>query len=96
MNLNEICILKELIPEHELYLVTARQSEAKVAMQLSDFGWTNVFSRTFVTQQKIEKHSLIKNIIATSPTDWFIGDTGKDIETGKAWVYKRQQYYRAF
>lgn len=76
--------LKELKPEHELYLVTARQSKINVAMQLADFGWTNIFTKSFVTQQKAEKISLIENVIATSANDWFIGDTGKDIETGKS------------
>ena len=69
--------------ENELYLVTARQFELSVLKQLANFGWTNIFTKIFVTQRKAEKIDLIKNSVITNSNDWFVGDTGKDIETGK-------------
>ena len=75
--------LEALKKDNELYLVTARQLETNVLTQLSNFGWSSIFTRVFVTHQKAEKIELIKNVLATCSTDWFIGDTGKDIETGK-------------
>ena len=76
--------LMELKKQHELYLATARQFEASVLIQLANFGWTNIFTKVLVTAQKMEKIDLINNAIATNSADWFVGDTGKDIETGKS------------
>lgn len=76
--------LTELKKQHELYLVTARQFETSVLMQLTDFEWTGIFTKVFVTAQKAEKFDLIENAVATNSADWFVGDTGKDIETGKS------------
>ena len=76
--------LEQLKRENELYLVTARQFESNVFSQLDSWGWSNVFTRIFVTKQKVEKIELVRNVVVTIPTDWFVGDTGKDIETGKA------------
>ena len=76
--------LLELKRQHELYLVTARQFESGVLIQLANFGWTNIFTKILVTAQKMEKIDLINNVIATNLADWFVGDTGKDIETGKS------------
>jgi len=69
--------------ENELYLVTARQFELSVLKQIANFGWINIFTKIFVTQQKVDKIDSIKNVITTNSNDWFVGDTGKDIETGK-------------
>ena len=76
--------LNELKKQHELYVVTARQFETSVLMQLTDFGWTSFFTKVLVTAQKTEKIDLINNAIAINSSDWFVGDTGKDIETGKS------------
>jgi phosphoglycolate phosphatase len=75
--------LKELRKNNILYLVTARQSKEMVYKQIGDFGWETIFEKIFVTEQKIEKHLLIENNVSVSANDWIIGDTGKDIETGK-------------
>ena len=76
--------LIELQKQHELYLVTARQFESSVLMQLADFGWTGIFTKVFVTAQKSEKIDMLENAVSTNSADWFVGDTGKDIETGKS------------
>jgi phosphoglycolate phosphatase len=49
------------------------------------FKWQNLICDILVTEQKKEKFELIKekSDIALSKNDWLIGDTGKDIETGK-------------
>ena len=76
--------LVELKRQHDLYLVTARQFEKNVLTQLVNFGWINIFTKVLVTAQKTEKIDLINNVLATNSSDWFVGDTGKDIETGKS------------
>ena len=75
--------LIELKEKDELYLITARQYETKVMEQVLQYGWDEIFKKIFVTGQKKEKYELIKNSMVLSSEDWFIGDTGKDIETGK-------------
>ena len=75
--------LAELKKQHELYLVTARQFENLVLLQLAGYGWSDIFTKVFVTAQKTEKVDLIKNAVVTDASDWFVGDTGKDIQTGK-------------
>lgn len=75
--------LKILAQQYNLYLVTARQSSASVATQLNDFGWTSYFTDIFVTQQKMDKTTLIKKNTMPNSKDWIAGDTGEDIITGK-------------
>jgi phosphoglycolate phosphatase len=73
-------LLKE---SHELYIVTARQYEAEVLRQIEDLELDGVFRDVLVTLQKTEKHNLISSKFKLTDNDWIIGDTGKDIETGK-------------
>ncbi|KAB1232133.1 HAD family hydrolase [Chryseobacterium viscerum] len=78
-----IDVLIPLSKNHDLFVVTARQSESIALEQIKSFGWENIFTKILVTQQQQEKHDLIKNAVRVTPEDWFIGDTGKDIQTGK-------------
>ncbi len=75
--------LNKLKQNHLLFLVTARQSNEMVLDQIKKFKFENLFEKVFVTGQKVEKFDLINKNIKVSKQDWFIGDTGKDIETGK-------------
>lgn len=75
--------LNKIKEEHTLYVVTARQSKAMAAQQINHFGWANVFEAILVTEQKLDKYALISNAVEVSITDWLVGDTGKDIQTGK-------------
>lgn len=75
--------LKQLSKQHDLYVVTARQFEGTAFQQIESFGWQGIFKKVFVTQQKKEKHELINSAITIDKNDWFVGDTGKDIQTGK-------------
>ncbi len=75
--------LMALNKDNKLYLVTARQSEEIALRQISKFGWIDLFEKVFVTGQKVEKFDLIKRNVDVSSDDWFVGDTGKDIQTGK-------------
>ncbi len=72
-------LLKE---EHEIFLVTARQSEIKVTEQIEKFGWHDIFTAVLVTSHRTEKDNLIRHY-HPSANDWLIGDTGYDIKTGK-------------
>lgn len=75
--------LFELKKTHQLYLVTARQSELQALNQINRFGWQGIFDHVFVTSQKEEKAAAIQKLLKTNPADWMIGDTGKDVEAGK-------------
>ncbi len=75
--------LKKLAEHHSIYIVTARQFESTANEQIHQFGWDKIISGLFVTSQKEEKSTLIQAKTSFSPTDWMIGDTGKDIQTGK-------------
>jgi phosphoglycolate phosphatase len=76
-------LLADLSIRHLLYIVTARQSSINTMQQLERFGWYKYISSTLITEQKNSKSNLIRNSIKISQDDWFIGDTGKDIEAGK-------------
>jgi phosphoglycolate phosphatase len=75
--------LIQLNQQYNIFLVTARQSKETVLNQVRKFGWEDIFSDILVTEQKQGKHLLIKNAVQLNHTDWIVGDTGKDIETGK-------------
>lgn len=75
--------LNKLKQNNLLFLVTARQSEEMALDQIKKFNWENLFEKVFVTGQKVEKFHLINKNIKVSGQDWFIGDTGNDINTGK-------------
>ncbi len=75
--------LIELKNKHSLYVVTARQFEHIAIQQINDNGWAGIFEGILVTSQKKEKYDLIHSSVKLSNEDWMVGDTGKDIETGK-------------
>jgi len=68
---------------YRLFIVTARQSKIKTINQIKSFGWLNLFEEILVTEQKNEKSELIKKYLNQDTQNWIIGDTGKDVETGK-------------
>jgi phosphoglycolate phosphatase len=72
-----------LATKKKLFLVTARQSKENTKKQIHKLGWEDIFTEILVTQQKHEKHELIKSRVQINSTDWMVGDTGKDIQTGK-------------
>ncbi len=76
-------LLNILSKDNSVFLVTSRQFESRVINQLDNFGWLSYFKKILVTRQKIEKFQLIIKNAKVSPEDYIIGDTGKDIETGK-------------
>lgn len=76
--------LKSLSEINDLYLVTARQNINKVNQQLDSFSWYHFFKQILVTEQKVEKQALILKNVEINSNDWIIGDTGKDIQVGKA------------
>ena len=74
--------LKQL-NHHELFIVTARQFEQVAKVQIESFGWAGIFKNIMVTCGNREKHTLINALYKINNTDWVVGDTGKDIQTGK-------------
>ncbi|OCA71584.1 HAD family hydrolase [Chryseobacterium arthrosphaerae] len=77
-------LLLNLSKKHALFVVTARQSESIAVEQIKSFGWENIFTKVLVTQQQQDKYDLIKDAVEITSEDWLIGDTGKDIQTGKS------------
>jgi phosphoglycolate phosphatase len=76
-------LLRRLHGRYDLFVITARQWEEVALQQLSSYGWDGLFRKVFVTGQKRNKCDLILDVVVTDPADWFIGDTGIDVETGK-------------
>ena len=76
--------LSNLANSASLYVCTARQSEELAINQLKKLELPGYFRKIMVTNQKREKTELIlENIPNLKPEDWMIGDTGKDVLTGK-------------
>lgn len=76
--------LQKISEKNELYICTARQSITQVMKQLRNLGILEFFCDVFVTEQKYSKIELLINGgIDFSSDDWFVGDTGHDINTGK-------------
>ena len=75
--------LISLFENHQLHLVTARQSSEKAVKQIKALRWDRYFKSILVTKQEIEKSQLILENIEIKKEDWILGDTGKDILTGK-------------
>lgn len=76
--------LQKISEKNELYICTARQSITQVMKQLRNLGILDFFCDVFVTEQKYSKIELLINGgIDFSSDDWFVGDTGHDINTGK-------------
>jgi phosphoglycolate phosphatase len=68
---------------NNIYIVTARQNKQNVYMQLDRFGWTGIFRDVLVTEQNSSKVDLITNSVKVEMDDWIVGDTGKDVQTGR-------------
>ncbi len=67
-----------------LYVCSDRQFIEPVTLQLKDLGLLKFFKKTLVTEQKTTKQDLILTEVGDlSPSDWIIGDTGKDIQIGQ-------------
>lgn len=75
--------LRDLGKRYNLYVITARQFKEIAKNQIEQLGWNNLFKEILVTEHKDEKYTLIKSTVTTSKEDWLIGDSGKDIQTGK-------------
>lgn len=77
--------LQEIGKYNQLYICTARQSVPQVINQLNNLSMLSFFQQIFVTEQKFTKAELlIESGIIFDKDDWFVGDTGHDINTGKA------------
>ena len=76
--------LQKISEKNELYICTARQSISQVEKQLKKIEILEFISKVFVTEQNFSKVDLLINSdLAFNSEDWFIGDTGHDINTGK-------------
>ncbi|MBP2167447.1 phosphoglycolate phosphatase [Erwinia toletana] len=77
--------LEKLKLAANLHVCTARQLRDPVLKQLTSLNLLQYFDEIMVTEQKHSKESLISEHIANLAShDWMIGDTGKDIQVGRA------------
>lgn len=77
-------LLKKLFKKYNLYIVTNRQSKLKAIQQINNYGWTPFVLEILVTEQLKTKEELIIDRCKVNYGDYFIGDTGEDILTGKS------------
>jgi len=75
--------LKEVQKTHKVYVVTSRQFEKTATAQIHSYGWADIFADILVTGHRVAKADLVVKNVGITNADWFVGDTGKDIETGK-------------
>lgn len=81
---NAVKALINLSENHDLFICTARQSILQTHKQLKKLSIFNYFEDIFVTEQKADKfHKLSGSNITFTKNDWFVGDTGHDINAGK-------------
>lgn len=76
-------MLKVLSIKHSLYIITNRQYNKPVYDQIDSFGWTTLLKYVFITNQAMDKSTIIRNYTHPDTNDWLIGDTGTDIQQGK-------------
>jgi phosphoglycolate phosphatase len=77
--------LDRLSKNAALHVCTARQYKQTAIDQLNRLSLLNYFKSVMVTEQTKSKNELIMaSVPRLSPTDWIIGDTGKDIQVGHA------------
>lgn len=75
--------LADLREHHGLHLLTARQRPDRVRTQIEEAGWSEMFESLLVTGRAGTKLGLLQHSRAR-PSDWIIGDTGMDVESGRA------------
>lgn len=76
--------LQNLKKNYKLILVTARQSTTNTLKQLKQLQLDTYFDDILITNQTLTKQVIIKQKFDVTSEDLIVGDTGKDIETGKA------------
>lgn len=76
-----------------MYLLTARQSRSGLMNELSRLGLLDYFDRVMITEGARSKEDALldyasENEDIMSKDNYFVGDTGKDIQIGKKYGYK--------
>ncbi|WP_374361055.1 HAD family hydrolase [Pseudoduganella danionis] len=76
--------LQRLQQQARLHVCTARQLRQPVLDQLERLQLASYFDSVMVTEQRSSKQALIAALPDLSHADWLLGDTGHDINVGKA------------
>lgn len=76
--------LSRLAPTAALYVCTARRRPQVAIDQLERLGILHHFTKVMVTEGVSSKRELIASIPDLAPGDWFLTDTGRDIQVGQA------------
>ena len=76
--------LQRLQGRARLHVCTARQLRQPVLAQLAQLGLAHYFASVMVTEQRSSKQELVAALPDLSGADWLFGDTGHDINVGKA------------
>jgi len=76
--------LDRLGGQARLHVCTARQDRRSALEQLERHRLLDYFEAVLVTEQRLDKAALIAAVPHLSADDWIIGDTGKDVQTGRS------------
>lgn len=76
--------LDRLGGEARLHVCTARQNRRAALEQLERHRLIDYFDTVLVTEQRLDKARLIAGVPHLAADDWIIGDTGKDVQTGRS------------
>lgn len=67
----------------EIHLVTGRQHQEHLVLQMKRLGIHGYFTGVLNTQQRRSKAELVRSRICCDPHDVFVGDMGEDVAAGK-------------
>ncbi len=77
--------LARLSERADLHLCTARQLPAAARAQLQRLDLNRWFKNVLVTEQHADKQNVLaRQLPQLQPGDWMVGDTGRDIQAGRA------------
>lgn len=77
--------LSHLAERADLHLCTARQLPGAARAQLDKLGLSRWFKTVLVTEQHADKQGVLaRQLPQLRPGDWMVGDTGRDVQAGRA------------
>lgn len=77
-------LLAGLAERGPVHIVTGRQSAEKARRQAASFGWDRYLAGVRATGLSEPKAALIAAVAATTPGSVMVGDSGEDIDAGRA------------
>ena len=75
--------LADIHSQMSVVLCTARQHSKRTLLQLSSLGIRDFFSEILITEGRDDKLSALRGLPGLADSDWYVGDTLKDVELGR-------------